>query len=140
MRIVADTNILVSAFISKGNEFNILEVAGEGRIKIVLSKELFEEFKGVIRREKFGFSFEKAEELIKQVSALAEIISSSEKLDIIKEDSDDNKVLESAVDGKAHYIVTGDEHLLKLKNYQNIKIINSKEFLDLFNKIKTKNT
>ncbi|GAG74095.1 unnamed protein product, partial [marine sediment metagenome] len=58
-----------------------------------------------------------------------EFVKTKKKLDIIKEDPEDNKVLECALFGKADYIVTGDKHLLKLCKFNNIKILTPIEFL-----------
>ncbi|MDP3765803.1 MAG: putative toxin-antitoxin system toxin component, PIN family [Nanoarchaeota archaeon] len=59
------------------------------------------------------------------------IIETEEKLEIVKEDPSDNIIMESAVEGKADFIVSGDQHLLKLKEYKGIKILTPREFLDL---------
>jgi predicted nucleic acid-binding protein len=57
------------------------------------------------------------------------IIKPKTRLSIVKEDHDDNKIIECAVTGKADYIITKDKHLLKIKNYKGIKIITPREFL-----------
>jgi len=55
------------------------------------------------------------------------------KIEIIKDDPDDNKFTECAVTNKADYIISGDNHLLNLREYGNIKILSPKEFLDYYN-------
>ena len=65
-------------------------------------------------------------ELIIENSEMVEITG---KLKVIKEDSDDDKFIETALNGNADYIITQDKHLLKLKEYNNIKIIHPKEFI-----------
>ncbi len=62
-------------------------------------------------------SFE--EELLR----VATLVVPSKKIDIIKEDPDDNKVLECAIEGNVDYIISGDRHLLKLKEYSGIRIV-----------------
>jgi|SRR3989344_719234 len=131
LKIIADTNVLISAFIALGNEYEVLKLAKLEHIKIILSLELLEEFNNVIAREKFGFSKEQIGDFTKQILDITETIYSSSKIDAIKEDIEDNKVLEAAVDGKVDYIVSGDEHLLKLREFRGIKIVNAKEFLSL---------
>lgn len=135
LKIIADTNVLVSAFITFGNEYEVLKLAKLEQIKIILSLELLEEFNNVIAREKFGFSKEQIGNFTKQILDITEIISSSSKIDVIKEDIEDNKILGAAVDGKVDYIVSGDEHLLKLREFRSIKIINAKEFLSLMKNV-----
>ena len=61
------------------------------------------------------------------------IAKSSERLDVIKEDPDDNKFLETAIAGKADFIITQDNHLLKVKKLNSIIILNPEEFLKLDN-------
>ena len=61
------------------------------------------------------------------------IVEDYEKLDIIKEDPDDNKFLEAAIAGNADFIISQDNHLLKLKEFNNVKIIIPEEFLKIIN-------
>ena len=67
----------------------------------------------------------------KQVNILYKPISI--KIEIIKDDPDDNKFIECAVTNKADYIISGDNHLLNLREYRNIKILSPKEFLNYYN-------
>ena len=131
-----DTNILVSAFISKGNEYRILRLAKLEKIKLYISLEILEEFKEVISRSKFGFSQKQINKSIKQLLSISEILITSSKLEIVKEDPDDNKILECALDGKSDFIISGDRHLLDLKEYKNIKILTSRELLEKYNRAK----
>ena len=132
LRVVLDTNVLVSATITQGKQFEFLELAKLGKIKIVTSPSIVEEFKEVISREKFGFSKEQVSVAIKQILEIAEIVIPQHKLNVIREDIDDNVVLECALESNADFIVSGDFHLLELKSYQNIKIVNATEFFDKF--------
>ena len=59
------------------------------------------------------------------------LIAPSTKIDIIKEDPDDNKFLETAVDGKADFIISQDKHLLNLKEYRGVKILRPEEAVKL---------
>ena len=132
LRVVLDTNVLVSATITQGKQFEFLKLAKLGKIKIVTSPSIVEEFKEVISREKFGFSKEQVSVAIKQILEIAEIVIPQHKLNVIREDIDDNVVLECALESNADFIVSGDFHLLELKSYQNIKIVNATEFFDKF--------
>lgn len=129
MRVVFDTNVLVSATIVNGKQFELFRLAKLGEIKLVLSFQIIEEFKEVISRERFGFSEKQVEDAMKEILDIAEIVYPVSKFDIIKEDSDDNIILECAVDGEADYIISGDSHLLGLKSFKGIKIVNADEFL-----------
>jgi len=133
IRIVPDTNILISAVISHGNEFEVLKLGKLGKIQIILSPEILKEFEGVISREKFGFSKEQIANAINQIKDIAEIVHPKIKLKVVKDDPSDDKILECAVWGKADYLVTGDrKHLLKIKKFRGVKLVSSGEFLRKF--------
>lgn len=133
IRVTFDTNILVSATIYEGNEFEVLKLARLGKFKLVLSLQILKEFRNVILREKFGYSPLIVETVIKNVLSICEITVPKENLDVIKEDPGDNKILECAISGKVDYIVSGDNHLLKLGEYKGIKIVKTKDILVIVN-------
>ena len=131
LRVTPDTNTLISAFISEGNEYELLKLAKLGKIKIILSLDILKEFKDVISRQKFGFSKEQIKNAFKQILSISEIIIPRIKIKIIKEYPEDDRILECASVGNVDYIVSGDKHLLNLKEYKNIKIIRAFEALKL---------
>ena len=131
LKFVLDTNVLVSALISgKGNPALLLDKAGE-KYMLFISKDILIEFEEVISRDKFGFKDEEINTIIEAIISVSEAVNPEIKLDVIKADPDDNKILECAVACRASYIVSGDRHLLDLKEYGEIKIISPKAALDL---------
>ncbi len=137
-RVVTDTNVLISALIIKsGNSRRIFKMFLEDKNILIESEELLVELRDVLLRPKFNYiTIDEKENFIKRLTELCEIVKPKKKLDVMKEDPDDNLVLETAVEGKANYIISGDEHLLKLKEFRGIKIVSPKEFLDERRKIK----
>lgn len=135
LRIVPDTNILVSALIRKsGKPREIFNKFLNEEIVFTLSEEVLIEFIDVLNRPKFSaITEEEKTDFIKYLSELGELVYPQQKIDFISEDPKDNKILETAVEGKADYIITGDEHLLKLKEFRKIKIVNADEFLRILN-------
>lgn len=135
MRIVADTNIVISATFWKGDSFKIMKLADKDQIRLITSLDLIEEYNKIIKCDEITDKVVNkkliANKIIRKIIDESIIIKPKIKLDIIKEDSDDNKVIECAIVGKANYIVTKDNHLLKLKKYRGIKIITPKEFLEI---------
>jgi len=131
LKLTLDTNVLVSATIIEGKQYEILKLVKLGKVKLVISAEIIEEFKEVISREKFGFSEEQVDEAVREILDIAEIVIPQVKIDAIKEDPDDKIVLECALEGEVDYIISGDEHLLGLGSYQNIKIVNASKFFEL---------
>lgn len=134
IRVTIDTNILVSATIAKGNEFKLLKLAKENKLILVLSLDIIKEFRGVISRDKFSYPKELIEEELSKLLEISEIVVPQKRVSIIKEDPSDNKILECASEGKADYIISGDEHLLKLEKFRGIQIVKAREFLNIFKK------
>jgi len=132
LKVTADTNVLISAFIAEeGNEYAVLNLAREGKIKLILSQAILKEFNDVIKRDKFSFSREQMVDFNTQLTLISYIVEPQTKLDVVKDDPSDNKIVEAAVEGKVDYLVSGDKHLLKLKKFRKIRIVNAKRFIEL---------
>ena len=122
MRVVADTNVLVSALIFPGGSPEaVYRLALEGKIELVTSRPLLAEL-GRVLTEKFGWDAERTEAAIAQLVRLAEIVDRAETLSEIEADPADNRVLEAAGEGEADAIVSGDRHLLALGSWRGIPI------------------
>jgi putative PIN family toxin of toxin-antitoxin system len=133
IKIVLDTNVFVSALIStRSNPALLLDAAGKN-YSLFVSRELISELEDVISREKFGFTNERINSAMEAILSFSEVVNPGIKLDVIKSDPDDNKILECAVACGADYLVSGDAHLLELKEYMGIKIITPKAALDILN-------
>ncbi len=133
IRLVIDTNVFVSALIStRSIPALLLDEAGK-KYSLFISKEILSEVEDVISREKFGFTKQKISSALEAILSFSEIIDPEIKVDVIKSDPDDNKILECAIACGASYIVSGDSHLLELREYGSIKIINPKTALELLN-------
>lgn len=137
MRVTFDTNVLVSAFIARhGHSANLLQIALTiEQVELVLSKQILDEFEDVLTRSDVRSRFEYTVHDIKRiVSALkksSNIVRAKSTFRVVKEDPTDDVILNTAYDGKASYIVTGDHHLLKLCNFRGIKIVNPKKMIDI---------
>ena len=133
IRAVIDTNTLISALGWKeGNPRKVLELCILGKCRLMESLDLIKEVVSVISRHKLNFiAVEEKNQFLVFLLQISSLVKPKEKINAVKEDSKDNIVLECAVEAKADYIVSGDQHLLKLKEFKGIKIITAKEFLDL---------
>jgi putative PIN family toxin of toxin-antitoxin system len=130
LRVTADTNILLSGVIfPKGKPFQLMELAREGKINLNISADILAEVEDVLRR-KFGFSPGEMAETTARLKAIARTVTPSVQVHIIKEDPDDNRILECAVSAGADYIVTGDKDLLRLGRYDAIAIVTVADFLE----------
>ena len=132
MKLVLDTNILISALGWNGNERNLILSAFEHKIELILSLDILTEFVLVLQRPKFEF-IEKKEimKFLEFLFSVCNIVTPKEKIELIKDDPEDNKILECAVAGEVDFIITGDKHLLNLKKFKGIKIVDAKELLKI---------
>jgi putative PIN family toxin of toxin-antitoxin system len=122
---VLDTNILVSSFILSGKPRRLLTEIARKRITLVTSEEILDEFMKAARRKRISrYTAEgQAERFVEIISRIAEIVEVKSKLKVVKEDATDDKVVNAALDAQADWIVTGDQHLLKLKEFRGVQII-----------------
>jgi putative PIN family toxin of toxin-antitoxin system len=134
MKVVLDTNILVSAMFWNGDSDKIIRLAEEKKVEIILSKDILDELSKVLGykdiQDKVKDKNLEVRNSFQKIVELATIIESEEKVDIIKDDPADNKFLECAKAGKADFIISKDKHLFNLKKFENISIITPKEFLE----------
>lgn len=134
IRVVLDTNVVVSAAISTdGNPALIFEMLIMEDIKNYTTQEIIDEIKEVLQRPRITkrVSLVEQEFILSTFEKFSEKIVSGIKFEEINDDPDDNKFLECAVSVSANYIVSGDGHLLNLKEFRGIKIVNPAEFIKL---------
>ena len=132
MNVVFDTNILISATlwdisVSQKLLLKLIEL----KINIFSSTEILDEFKKVLKRDFDIYTNKELEDIMKKVISFLILIEPKDKIDIVKEDHDDNKIIECAIASNSAYIITYDKHLLKLDKFRNIKIIKPEEFLNI---------
>jgi len=131
MKIVLDANIFVSSFFWGGNPRTVLERVISKKDELFISKEILSEIEDVIKRPKFHAENKKIDYIIKSIEEIANIISVKNKIKNGSRDKNDNMYLECAIEGNVDYIISGDTHLLEMKQYKKIKIITAKEYLDI---------
>ncbi|MFH1350263.1 MAG: putative toxin-antitoxin system toxin component, PIN family [Pseudomonadota bacterium] len=128
-RIVLDTNVLISALLFGGNPRKILDLVISGSIDCTLSMEILDELKDVLKRPKFGFSSDACLQIVEELHGICEIVSPSVRIDVIRPDPDDNRVLECALEAQADFIISGDPHLLDLGKFNKVTILNPSDYL-----------
>lgn len=134
MKVVPDTNILISATIWENSISNkLIRNLVERDIDLFSSFEILEEYKKVLKRD-FKYNDEEIQEIIIELLSYIQIIEPTEKLNVIKEDPDDNKILECATASKSEYIITYDNHLLNLKEFRGIKIVRPEKLIFILNR------
>lgn len=132
MRVVLDTNVVVSALIFPGGPPEaVYRLALEGRVELITSKPLLLEL-GSVLVAKFGWGSEQAEEAVAQLGRLGDVVTPGESVQVIADDPADDRVLEAAAAGAASVIVSGDRHLLRLGAWRSIAIERPARFLERF--------
>jgi uncharacterized protein len=132
VRVVADTNIVVSAFLWGGPPATMLAAAREGRITLFTSPVLLAELEDVLSREKFAERIARVGSSVPQIlagyRALVTIVRPA-AIEPTARDPDDDQVLACAAAAQAQLIVTRDKDLLDLHQYKGIPILASTEAL-----------
>lgn len=116
MRVVLDTNIFVSAVLG-GRLGVIIDEWKKGKFTLIISEAIVREYLDVINRPKFKISAE-------EITAVTDYLFKT-----IDADPSDNKFIEAALVGAAHYVVSGDSHLLDLEIYRAIRMITARDFI-----------
>ena len=128
-RIVADTNIYISALNFAGSADKVLALGRAGLIEIWISPAILDEIGGVLAR-KFRWSATRVREARSAISGFTVAVHPREPVSVILEDEADNRILECALAAGADAIVTGDHHLLQLRHFRGVRITSPREYLD----------
>jgi putative PIN family toxin of toxin-antitoxin system len=132
LKAIFDTNVCIAAFLTEGICTKLLIRARRRDFDLILCDGILQEFKRVLKK-KFAVSPDETSEALTTLSeATQEILGQTDSVTPICRDSDDDFILACARDAVADYIVTGDEDLLVLKNYEGISIVTPREFEKLF--------
>ena len=131
-RVVIDTNVFVSSFFG-GIPRKIIDLWKNGQIVLCLSQDIIEEYLAVLNR----LGLDDEEELMNLTRLFAQGYNSiftakTLKIEVVKEDAEDNKFLECAVTLNSKIIVSGDRHLKNIKRYIDIDIMSPREFIAFY--------
>ena len=130
-RIVIDTNVVVSALLFGGVPGKLVSFWKTGRIRVLASKEMIEEYLRVLAYPKFELSEDEINYLLYQeILPYFEIVRTKPGPMIVEEDPSDDMFIRCAEAGKANKILSGDQHLLNLKSYGKIKILTPSQFAE----------
>lgn len=134
MRVVLDTNIFISALISRqGNPAKILDKWQKKEIEVVVSPAIIAEIYQVTGYERLQKKYQRIREeregLVDELRKFATIVEPQQTLSVVLADESDNRYIECAVESGANYVVTGDPHLLTVNEYQGILMISPATFL-----------
>lgn len=132
MKVVLDTNVFVSGVFFSGPPFHILQAWTDGKIKLIISPEILDEYRrvGEILAEKHPAI--DLEPMLEYVIHNATVFSVPSLLERVCDDPDDDKFLACALASRSNLVVSGDRHLLKVSGYQNIEVLKPRDFLDKY--------
>ena len=138
LKVVIDTNVLISALLFGGIPGKLIDPWQRGIIKPAASKEIIEEYLRVLTYSKFKLSEEEINYLLyREIIPFFDVIEAHPGPLIIKKDPEDDKFIRCASTANAKYIISGDRHLLELKKYRKIKILTPTDFLNSLSSFRT---
>jgi putative PIN family toxin of toxin-antitoxin system len=135
VRVVLDTNVVVSALVYGGNPRQILQAAIAGTIDVPVSESLIQELQEVLRRPQFGLSAQYVRNAIAELTTIAQWETPDQHHHVVEEDPADDLVLDCAVAAEADYLVTGDKHLLRLGRLGRVEIVTLQDFVGILGKL-----
>lgn len=133
MRVVVDTNVVISGVLWLGVPHRIIELAEQKRITLCMTQPMLDELREVLERRKFKRYLQARQtspaEILSLLIPLIELYAPTGIADADITDPDDLIFLVCAVNADAEYVISGDDHLLRLKQYGIIKIVSPSDFL-----------
>ena len=132
IRAVIDTNVFISSVLFEGASQQLIDCWKKAKFIFLMSKPILEEYIKVLSYPKFKLSQDEIKEIVEEeLLPFVEVVVIKSSISVIKEDPFDNIFLSTALEGKADFIVSGDRHLLDLKEYRRIRIIELNNFIKL---------
>lgn len=134
MRVVIDTNVLISRLLSPtGPPARVFALWEQQRFDLLVTEAILAEYGRALRYDKIrryhGWADTAIEHFIQNLAELAILVTPTVTLAVVRDDPADNRFLECAQDGNAQYIVSGDRHLLALGDHRGIPILKPQAFL-----------
>jgi putative PIN family toxin of toxin-antitoxin system len=130
LRLVIDTNVLISSFFG-GNPKKVIDLWRRGRAILCLTREILEEYLRVMARLPIAPETKSKLVAILQEKRNIELVNPSRRYAVIRQDPEDDKFIDCAVEAQADYIISGDGHLLQVRAFRDIPIYSPKEFLQI---------
>jgi len=129
VRAVADSNVYISALNFGGTAEEVVALGRAQTLQLFISPSILTEIGGVLMR-KFQWSGARTRQAIAAIQEFARLVQPKETVQLITEDEPDNRILDCAIEAKAEVVITGDEHLRRLKTFRGIPILSPGEFLE----------
>jgi putative PIN family toxin of toxin-antitoxin system len=135
LKVVLDANVWISALLWGGKPAKIIKAAEELKFVVLFSEEIIGEISKVLSYPRIAEVYQatglRHEDLIEAVLKVGKFVQVKQKVDVVVDHPADDKFIECALEAGAHYIISGDKHLLKLSSYNKTKIISVNEFIQI---------
>jgi len=132
VRVILDTNVVISGIFFTGPPYQILDVWRKGEIHLIVSEEILDEYLRVGEILALQFASVDPLSVLAMLRANSEVIEAGRLPVPISDDPDDDKFLACALAGKCKLIVSGDKHLLKVSGFRGITVLKPREFLNAY--------
>jgi putative PIN family toxin of toxin-antitoxin system len=132
LKVVLDTNVLISGIFFAGSPSKILDEWNKGTIEFVLSPEILREYTRVAGILSTIYPKIDINHIINHISSNSEMISTSPLSEQICDDPDDDMFLACALSSKCMIVISGDKHLLKQTGYQKVVVLTPKLFIEKY--------
>lgn len=129
LRVVLDSNVVISGFLFGGPPARLLKYAVTGTICCFTSLPILDEVRDVLLRPKFGLSHEQALCLVEELREACILVTPTRRIRVITADPDDDMILACGAEADADLIVSGDSHLLDLGQWERIRILSPSDAL-----------
>ena len=145
VRVVLDTNVYVSGLLWTGLPHDLLSAAETDQLVLVTTSAILEEVREVLARPKFAARMStlstSVDELMESLLSLVQIIHEPKVTRVVLRDSDDDKFVACALAARVRWIISGDEHLLSIGRYKNIRMVTPQQFwVQWETRVKSRNT
>ena len=135
LHVVLDSVVAVSAFLTDGLAADILSQCQEN-VNLYTAEEILQEIRRVLLekphiRNRYRYSSEQVEDFINYLRNINTVVAQLPEIRVVEQDPKDDMIIACAVEVSANYIISRDQHLLDLGNYQQIKIVSPEEFIHI---------
>lgn len=131
LKVVFDTNVIVSAALyEKSLPALLLSLGLEGKVRFFVSPALLNEYEAVLKRRRFKLDHREITELMGEINRKASIVTPAKRLNVLKTDEPDNRILECAIKARADFIITGNKRHFPFEEFKGIKIVTPREFIN----------
>ncbi|MFQ6085730.1 MAG: putative toxin-antitoxin system toxin component, PIN family [Candidatus Bathyarchaeia archaeon] len=125
-----DTNVLVSAIFWRGNEAKIMELVESGSLVGYTSSAIIDELRRVLRYPRFDLGEGEVKAIVGYFLTVFRVVEPRVTVTAVRDDPADNRVLECALEARADYVVSGDEHLVGIAEYRGVRIVRAGALLE----------